>query len=63
VTRGVLKLTVNVRIALIGGYLEAISNASHHAIIDHNARVEGNIHVPSLTVRDGAVFKGARSWR
>lgn len=55
---GHIKADIDVRIAVIDGYLEGKLNASHHVILDRNARVEGNIHTPSLTVRDGAVFKG-----
>ncbi len=53
-----IQADVDVRIAVIDGCLEGNLKASHHVILDRNAWVEGNIHTPSLTVRDGAVFKG-----
>jgi hypothetical protein len=51
-----IQADVDVRIAVIDGCLEGNLKASHHVILEGNARVEGNIHTPSLTVRDGAVF-------
>ncbi len=32
--------------------------ASQRVVIQSNARVEGNIHTPSLSIRDGAGFEG-----
>lgn len=56
--QGRIKADVQVRIALINGCLEGNLRASDYVILDRNARVAGNIHTPSLTVRDGAVFEG-----
>lgn len=49
---------VDVRVALIDGYLEGNIWATEHVMLDSNARVAGNIHTPSLSIRDGAVFEG-----
>ena len=48
----------DVRIAVLDGYLEGNLKANHQVILERNARMDGDIHTPSLTVRDGPVFKG-----
>ena len=55
---GRVEADVDVRIALIDGYLEGNIWATEHVMLDSNARVAGNIHTPSLSIKDGAVFEG-----
>ena len=56
--QGRVKADVDVRIALIDGYLEGNLRATEQVVLDRNARVAGNIYSPSLTIKDGAVFEG-----
>ena len=56
--QGKVEADVAVRVALIDGHLEGNIMASEHIVLDSNARVAGNIHTPSLSIRDGAVFEG-----
>ena len=44
-----IQADVDVRIAVIDGYLEGNLKASHALILERNARVGRNIHTPSLT--------------
>jgi cytoskeletal protein CcmA (bactofilin family) len=55
---GHVNADVDVRVALIDGHLEGTLRATEHVVLDRNARVAGNIHTPSLTIKDGAVFDG-----
>jgi cytoskeletal protein CcmA (bactofilin family) len=55
---GRVEADVDVRVALIDGYLEGNIWATEHVLLDSNARVAGNIHSPSLSIKDGAVFEG-----
>ena len=56
--QGRVKADVDVRVALIDGHLEGTLRATEYVVLDRNARVAGNIHTPSLTIKDGAVFEG-----
>jgi cytoskeletal protein CcmA (bactofilin family) len=56
--QGRIEADVAVRVALINGHLEGNIRAREHVVLDSNARVSGNIHTPSLSIRDGAVFEG-----
>ena len=56
--QGHVEADVEVRIAIIDGYLEGNLRASDHVVLNPRARVAGNIHTPQLSVRDGAVFDG-----
>ena len=56
--QGRVEADVDVRVALIDGHLEGNIWATEHVMLDSNARVAGNIHTPSLSIKDGAVFEG-----
>jgi cytoskeletal protein CcmA (bactofilin family) len=56
--QGRVEADIDVRIALINGHVEGNIRASEHVVLDRNARVVGNIHTASLTIRDGAWFEG-----
>ena len=56
--QGRIEADVDVRIAIIDGYLEGNLRATEHVVLNPSARVAGNIHTPSLSIRDGAVFEG-----
>ena len=56
--RGHVEADVDVRVAIIDGYLEGNLRATEHVLLNSNARVSGDIHTPSLSIRDGAVFEG-----
>ena len=56
--RGQVQADVDVRVAIIDGYLEGNLRATEHVVLKSNARVAGDIHMPSLSIRDGAVFEG-----
>ena len=49
---------VDVRVAIIDGYLEGNLRATEHVVLNSNAIVAGDIHTSSLSIRDGAVFEG-----
>lgn len=55
---GRIEADVDVRAAIIDGYLEGTLRATEHVVLKSNARVSGDIHTQSLTVKDGAVFEG-----
>jgi len=55
---GQVQADVDVRVAIIDGYLEGNLRATEHVVLKSNARVAGDIHMPSLSIRDGAVFEG-----
>jgi len=44
-----------VLVAIIDGYLEGNLRAIEHVVLNSKARVAGDIHMPSLSIRDGAV--------
>ena len=56
--QGHVEADVEVRIAIIDGYLEGNLRATDHVVLNSRAHVAGNIHTPQLLVRDGAVFEG-----
>lgn len=56
---GRIEADVDVRAAIIDGHLKGTLRATEHVILKSNARVSGDIHTPSLTVNDGAVFEGS----
>ena len=56
--RGQVQADVDVREAIIDGYLEGNLRATEHVVLKSNARVAGDIHMPSLSIRDDAVFEG-----
>ncbi len=56
---GRIEADVDVRAAIIDGYLSGTLRATEHVVLKSNARVSGDIYTPSLTVNDGAVFDGS----
>ena len=56
--RGQVQADVDVRVAIIDGYLEGNLRATEHVVLKSNARVAGDIHMPSLSIRDGADLEG-----
>lgn len=56
--QGRVEADVDVRIAIIDGCLEGNLKASEQVVLNSGARVNGNIHTPSLSVKDGALFEG-----
>jgi cytoskeletal protein CcmA (bactofilin family) len=56
---GRVEADVDVRAAIIDGHLKGTLRATEHVVLKSNARVSGDIHTPSLTVNDGAVFEGS----
>jgi cytoskeletal protein CcmA (bactofilin family) len=55
---GRVEADVDVRVAIIDGYLEGTLRATEHVVLNSTARVAGDIHTPSLSMKDGAVFEG-----
>ncbi len=55
---GRVEADVDVRIAIIDGSLDGKLRATEHVVLESSARVSGEIHTPSLEIRDGAVFEG-----
>jgi len=53
--RGHVQADVDVLVAIIDGYLEGNLRAIEHVVLNSKARVAGDIHMPSLSIRDGAV--------
>ncbi len=56
--KGRIEADVDVRIAIIAGCLTGNLRATEYVVLESGARVSGDIHTPSLEVRDGAVFEG-----
>jgi cytoskeletal protein CcmA (bactofilin family) len=56
--QGRIEADIDVRVAVINGYMEGNIWARDHVVLDRNARVTGNIHTPFLAVRGGAQFEG-----
>jgi cytoskeletal protein CcmA (bactofilin family) len=56
--RGRIEADVDVRVAIIDGYLAGTLRATEHVVLGSNSRVTGDIHTPSLSISDGAVFEG-----
>jgi cytoskeletal protein CcmA (bactofilin family) len=56
--QGRVEADVDVRIAIIDGCLEGKLRATEHVVLESSARVSGEIHTPSLEIKDGAVFEG-----
>jgi cytoskeletal protein CcmA (bactofilin family) len=55
---GRIEADVDVRVAIIDGHLEGTLRATEHVVLNSTARVAGDIHTPSLSIKDGAVFEG-----
>ncbi|HEY6806405.1 MAG TPA: polymer-forming cytoskeletal protein [Pyrinomonadaceae bacterium] len=55
---GRVEADVDVRVAIIDGYLQGDLRATEYVILNPTARVYGDIHTPSLSINDGAIFEG-----
>jgi cytoskeletal protein CcmA (bactofilin family) len=55
---GRVEADVDVRVAVIDGYLHGELRATEYVVLGPTARVYGDIHTPSLSIKDGAVFEG-----
>jgi cytoskeletal protein CcmA (bactofilin family) len=55
---GRVEADVDVRVAVIDGYLQGDLRATEYVILSPTARVYGDIHTPSLSIKDGAFFEG-----
>jgi cytoskeletal protein CcmA (bactofilin family) len=56
--KGRVEADIDVRIAIIDGCLEGRLRATEHVVLESSARVSGEIHTPSLEIKNGAVFEG-----
>jgi len=56
--RGRIEADVNVKIAIINGWVTGDITASERVVLESEARVTGQIYTPALTVRLGALFDG-----
>ena len=56
--QGRIEADVDVRVAIIDGHLEGTLRATEQVVLNSTARVAGDIHTPSLSIKDGAVFEG-----
>ncbi|PYS71555.1 MAG: hypothetical protein DMF69_10065 [Acidobacteria bacterium] len=56
---GRVEADVDVRIAIIDGSVKGELRATQYVVLESTARVSGNIHTPSLEIKDGAVFDGS----
>jgi len=50
--RGHVQADVDVLVAIVDGYLEGNLRAIEHVVLNSKARVAGDIHTPSLSIRD-----------
>ncbi|MGH9966696.1 MAG: bactofilin family protein [Pyrinomonadaceae bacterium] len=53
-----LEADIEVGVALINGCVNGNIRASQRVVLQSQARVEGNIDTPLLSISDGAVFEG-----
>lgn len=56
---GRVEADVDVRIAIVDGSLKGELRATEYVVLESTARVSGNIHTPSLEIKDGALFEGS----
>ena len=56
--RGRIEADVDVRVAIINGWVAGDITASERVVLESEARVAGQIHTPTLSVRLGAIFDG-----
>ena len=56
--RGRIEADVDVRVAIINGWVTGDITASERVVLESEARVTGQIHTPALSVRLGAIFDG-----
>jgi cytoskeletal protein CcmA (bactofilin family) len=53
-----IEADIGVGVALINGRVNGNITASRRVVLQSQARVEGNISTPSLSIKDGAIFEG-----
>lgn len=53
-----IEADIEVGVALINGRVNGNITASQRVVLQSQARVEGNINTPSLSISDGAIFEG-----
>lgn len=56
--RGRIEADINVRIAIINGWVTGNIIASERVVLESEAKVMGQIYTPALTTRIGAIFEG-----
>ena len=56
--RGRIEADINVRVAVINGWVTGDITASERVVLESEARVTGQIYAPALSVRLGAIFDG-----
>ena len=56
--RGRIEADINVRVAIINGWVTGNIIASERVVLESEAKVMGQIYTPALTTRIGAVFEG-----
>ncbi|MGH9932975.1 MAG: bactofilin family protein [Pyrinomonadaceae bacterium] len=56
--RGRIEADVNVKVAVINGWVTGNITATERVVLESEARVTGQIHTPALSVKLGAVFDG-----
>ena len=56
--RGRIEADVDVRVAIINGWVAGTITASERVVLESEARVTGQIHTHALSVRLGAIFDG-----
>ena len=56
--RGRIEADINVRVAVIAGWVTGNITATDRVILESEAKVVGQIYTPALTVRLGAIFDG-----
>jgi cytoskeletal protein CcmA (bactofilin family) len=56
--RGRIEADVNVKAAVINGWVTGNITATERVVLESEARVTGQIHTPALSVRLGAIFDG-----
>ncbi|HSS19095.1 MAG TPA: polymer-forming cytoskeletal protein [Pyrinomonadaceae bacterium] len=56
--RGRIEADINVRVAVINGWVTGDIIATERVVLDSQAKVMGQIYTPALTVKLGAVFEG-----
>ncbi len=58
-----IEADIDVGVALINGCVSGNITANRRVVLHGQARVEGNIYTPSLSIDDGAVFEGQCNFR
>ena len=56
--RGRIEADINVRVAVINGWVTGDITSSERVVLESEARVTGQIYTPALSVRLGAIFDG-----